>query len=144
MPFLGAVGARLYGSALHTGAMSAAYGAGRMWGGMGATARRTAIGAGAGAGMGLFSDDMSMIGGALMGAGLGRYGGAGAMGGLRAAGAPGLGALGTTRAFGGGFGRGVWGMARADVHGTRMLANRGMNRIRSSLKGWTRGMAPIA
>ena len=93
---------------------------------------RTAMGAMAGAGWGMMSDDTSVMGGALMGAAAGRYLGAGAM--SAAYSGRGLGFNASLRAYGRAFGRGVSNMARRDFR--RVMSNRGVNRVRSSLKGW--------
>lgn len=47
-----------------------------MWGGLSRITRRTIAGAGVGALYGAWSDNTSVVGGAMMGAGLARYGGA--------------------------------------------------------------------
>lgn len=93
---------------------------------------RTAMGAIAGGMYGAFSDNTSMVGGALMGAAAGRYLGAGFLSGAYSG--RGLGFNASLRAYGKAFGRGVSNMARRDFR--QVMSNRGMNRIRSSLKGW--------
>ena len=91
--------------------------------------RRTAIGAGVGGAYGMMSGDTSVLGGAMMGAGAARYGGAGfrrGMLGWRGIGVSDVRTIG----FGQGFYRGVANMARADARGARMAANRGYGKIR--------------
>jgi hypothetical protein len=88
---------------------------------------RTVIGALAGAGWGAMSNDTSVLGGALMGAAGARYLGAG------------IKRMGIARGFGASaraFGRGAMNRARLDWRGVRMMSNRGMSRIGSTLKGW--------
>jgi len=90
---------------------------------------RTAIGAVAGGLYGAMSDDTSVLGGALMGAGAARYLGAG----FRLAGrAKWAGTFGYGRVFG----RGMINRAGLDWRGIKMMSNRGMNKIGSTLKGW--------
>ena len=93
---------------------------------------RTAMGAITGGMYGAFSNNTSIVGGALMGAAAGRYLGAGFLSGAYSG--KGLGFNASLRAYGRAFGRGVTNMARRDFR--TIMANRGMNRIRSSLKGW--------
>lgn len=90
--------------------------------------RRTAIGAGIGGAYGAMSGDTSVLGGAMMGAGVARYGGAG-MKMARNAGA-GMGFGGHAIAYGKAFAGGVANRARLDARGARMAANRGYGRIR--------------
>jgi len=108
--------------------------AGAAWRGMGAAGRRTAIGAGVGAGWGMASGDTSVIGGALMGAGGARYLGAGFK--RAALSGRGMGFGGSLRAYGSAFGRGVVNRARLDFRGTRVMANKSINKVQSTLKGW--------
>jgi hypothetical protein len=95
---------------------------------------RTAVGAVAGAGYGAISDDTSVLGGALMGAGAGRYLGAGVLSAMHSGRGLGFGA--SVRAYGQAFGRGVSNMARRDWRRLRVASNSGVNRVRSTLKGW--------
>jgi len=107
-------------------------GAGRF---LGTAAGRTAMGAAAGGLYGAFSDNTSVLGGALMGAAAGRYLGTGIRNAMRFRGA------------GLDFGAHAWGMgksfmfgtvarARLDWKGARIMANKGASRIASTLKGW--------
>ena len=90
---------------------------------------RTTAGAMWGAGYGAMSDDTSVLGGALMGAGITRYGGAG----IRRA-RLGMRGIGTAnpRTLGmfGGFGKGAWNKLRMDYRVARLQANRGLGKIR--------------
>ena len=108
--------------------------AGAAWRGMGAAGRTAAIGAGVGAGWGMVSGDTSVIGGALMGAGAGlagRWGRAGFRAANRA-----LGTRGPVYNLGSAFTGGVSRRFMRDIRGPSILANRGMARVRSTLKGW--------
>ena len=102
-----------------------------VWRGMGAAGRVATTGAAIGGAYGGFSaNDTSVLGGALQGAvaGLGiRWGRAG----LR------------SMRSGSSFMGGVTGRFMRDMKGPSMLANRGINRVGSSLKGWTGGMSPL-
>jgi len=107
-----------------------------VWRGMGAAGRAATTGAAIGGAYGAISDDTSILGGAAMGAvgGLGvRWGKAG----LRAARGRGSASYGS--AFLGGASR----RFMRDMKGPSMLANKGINRVGSSLKGWTGGMSPL-
>src|SRR5688572_323024 len=77
----------------------------------------TGIGALAGAAYGGMSDDTSVLCGAMMGAGLGRYGGAGLRRAARGGAGMGFGAHSLHAAKG--FGRGAWGQMRADFRGMK-------------------------
>lgn len=105
---------------------------GAMTGQYGRTLQGTAIGGAVGAGWGMASDDTSVIGGALMGAGLGaggaRYGGAGGLSARYARGGM------KTRAKA--FGAGVANRARRDVMAARVRSNKPLNKVRSTLKNW--------
>jgi hypothetical protein len=97
--------------------------------------RRTAIGAAMGGAYGGMSGDTSVLGGALMGAGLARYGGAGMLAASRSG--RGLGFMGSVKAYGTAFGGGVANLARRDAmrvrmagRSARMAANRGYGKIR--------------
>lgn len=116
-----------------------------VWGGMGGTARSAAVGAGAGAVWGGVSSDTSVIGGAMMGAGLGaagsRYGRSGFAGmtsrwnsaaGMFAGGAYGKGAS----VLASGAARPMASAIMRDVRGASLMANKGISSIRSSLKNW--------
>jgi hypothetical protein len=109
--------------------------AGAAWRGMGAAGRTAAVGAGIGGLYGAFADNTSVMGGAMMGAGMGlagRYGRAGLRAANRALGPKGSPTYGLGSAFMGGVGR----RFARDIRGPSMLANRGFNRVRSTLKGW--------
>jgi hypothetical protein len=75
-----------------------------------------------------------------MGAGGARYLGAG----FKRAGISGrgLGFGASVREYGRAFGRGVAGRARLDYRGATMMANRGLNRVGSTLKGWSAAVVP--
>ena len=96
-------------------------------------ARRTLTGAGVGAvagGLyGAMSDNTSVLGGALVGAGLGagaaRYGGAGLK--MASNAGRGMGFKASASDWGQRFGRGVVGRARLDFRGATQLANHGLN-----------------
>lgn len=97
--------------------------------------RAAAYGGLAGAGWGMMSSDTSVIGGALMGAtaGLGlRYGKFGARAAMRA------------NSFGYQMGPAFTGAVdrrfMRDFRGGVIAANRGYNRIRSSMRGWSTGL----
>ncbi len=97
-------------------------------GGMGGAAQ-AAMGAAIGGMYGATSDNTSVLGGALMGAGAMRYGASGirrAALGRRGIGVGSPGMLG----MGHGFYRGVVNRARMDARGVRMSANRGYGKIR--------------
>jgi hypothetical protein len=102
---------------------------------------RTAMGTIAGGAYGAMSDDTSILGGALMGGAGARYLGAGFKRASMVGGGMGFG--GHARAYGRAFGRGVVNRARLDYRAGRILANRGLNRVGSSMKGWSGGMSPI-
>jgi hypothetical protein len=109
--------------------------AGAAWRGMGAAGRTATVGAGIGGLYGAFANDTSVIGGAMMGAGIGlagRYGRAGLRSANRALGPKGSPTYDLGSAFMGGIGR----RFMRDVRGPSMLANQGFNKIRSTLKGW--------
>ena len=93
---------------------------------------RTAVGAAVGGLYGAMSDNTSVLGGALMGAAAGRYLGAGFLSAAHSG--KGLGFNASLRAYGSAFKRGFSNMARRDFR--RVMSNRGMNRISSTLKGW--------
>ena len=104
------------------------------WSGLGAAGKSTLAGAAAGGLYGAMSKDTSVLGGAIMGAGLGRYGASGfrrGMLGYRGIGVSGAGGL--SGAFRG-FGRGVRNAFSRDFRGASMLANRGYSRIWSGMK----------
>lgn len=91
---------------------------------------RTMVGALTGAAYGAVSDNTSVLGGALMGAAGGRYLGAGLK--RAAMSGSGLGFRGSLGAYARSFGTGMLRVMRRD----KLWANRGINRISSSLKGW--------
>lgn len=68
-----------YGGRLAGAARGAAGAVGGAWSGMAGVGRRTLGGAAIGGAYGGMADDTSVLGGAMMGAGIGRYGGTGAM-----------------------------------------------------------------
>jgi hypothetical protein len=103
------------------------------------TAQGAIYGGIAGSMYGGMSDTTSIVGGAAMGAGIGagiaRYGASGirrASLGQRGIGVSRPGPTGAAM----GFMMGVRNRAMMDVRGARMTTNQGMNKIRSSLKGW--------
>jgi len=107
---------------------------GSAWRGMGAAGRSAIIGAGIGAGVNAFMGD-SVLGGAAMGAvgGLGvRWGRAGLRAANRTLGPKSSSIYGLGSAFFGGASR----RFIRDIKGPSMLANRGYNKIRSTLKAW--------
>jgi hypothetical protein len=108
---------------------------------MGAAGRTALTGAAIGGGIGAFTDT-GMVGGAMMGAvgGLaGRYGKAGLRAANRALGSRGSPTYGLGSAFMGGVSR----RFMRDIRGPSMLANRGFNKIRSTLKGWGAGAGGV-
>lgn len=94
--------------------------------------RRTAIGAAMGGAYGGMSSDTSVLGGALMGAGAARYGGAGMK--MASNAGAGMGFASSVKAYGGAFARGVAGRARLDARGARMMANQGYGKFRSMFR----------
>jgi hypothetical protein len=124
-------GAAGLGRVARTGAAGRAFGGGYAAGAFMRTP--TGVGMAAGAGWGMLSDDTSVLGGAMMGGALGRYGARPLMGAARRAGGWG-GLLGAARGdFMGaarGVGRTMRAQGRMDWRGGRVLANRGYNKIR--------------
>lgn len=108
----------------------AAYGLGATaLGAYGRTAQGALWGAAAGGIYGGGSSDTSIIGGMAMGASIGAVW----------RGAPisnrGLGLRGAAEA--------ARNLAMRDARGVKLAANRGYGKIRSSMKGWTRGLSPV-
>ena len=105
------------------------------------TAYGAAAGAAAGGLYGAMSDNTSVIGGMMMGAGMGAVGGRYGTSAIRRGrlGARGIGVGGTStvtgaRGFLAGAGRGIANRARMDYRGARLSANSAFNGIKSSLK----------
>lgn len=121
-------------------------------GALGSTGRAALYGGALGAGYGAFSDNTSVLGGALAGAGLGaaglRYGMPGVRGAMSrwntAAGSFASGAyrrgMSTLGAAGG---RAVRSAVLFDARRIQLMGNRAYNRIQSSMKGWTGGITPF-
>lgn len=109
--------------------------------GVGAAGRTALMGAGAGGLYGAMADDTSVIGGALIGAGAGlagRYGRAGIRHTRKYLGGQGATTYsGAARGFGGAVSR----RFMRDVEGVSMRANRAINSVGSTLKGW--GASPM-
>ena len=108
----------------------------------GTTMGRGVLGGAAAGGLyGAMSEDTSILGGAMMGAGLGaagvRYGmpAAKVFRNMRGAGFG-------IRSAGRGAASFAAGLAKRDARGVALAANRGYGRVRSSLKGWSQGIAP--
>lgn len=101
--------------------------------GYAASTRRSVYGAMAGAAAGgaygAASDDTSVLGGALAGAGLGGLGARYLGAGVRRAGTAGrgMGLMASGRDYASKFGRGVWGQMRRDFSGVTLAANKGIN-----------------
>lgn len=97
---------------------------------LGARTQTTMLGAIAGAGWGVMSNDTSVLGGALIGAGIGRYGGAGLRRGRF--GYRGIGVSGAQGKMSAveGFVRGVWNRGSMDFRSARMMANQGYSKIK--------------
>jgi hypothetical protein len=107
----------------------------------GRTAQAAVLGGAGGAAWGALSSDTSVLGGAMMGAGLGaggaRYGGRGlAVGrGARAAGMSLKSSIGY-----GTLGAGRLAYRDAKRSGAAIMSNKGVARVRSSLRGWGAGL----
>ena len=100
-----------------------------MAGAMGNTGRRTLIGAAFGGTYGAMSDNTSIIGGAMMGAGLARYGGAAVRRGMLGYRGIGVSTPGIRGAIMG-ANRGIRNRGMQDYRRSRVLANRGYSKIR--------------
>ena len=119
----------MFGSRFRAFGLAGMAGVGKLFsGGLG----RTAAGAAWGGAYGAMSSDTSVLGGALMGAGVSRYGGAGLK--MANRGGGGLGFRAHAKMATMGFGRGVYGQARRDYRGAALLSNNIGNRIKGLWK----------